>query len=660
MTCVPYAPDTGLFYTTKTFVQYSTASFGPYSLTRSYDKVEVKEGGVLIYSHSARQNYFTGYMYYGNSNRYLLVLDTYDDGIQVHYELYLADLAVKPVVQRTLFTALSFFKTDRPQPHAYPSPGNGLAVFVWIGTNDYVSGAVKNATIYRSDTGAVLCSMSPFTPSVQAIAEATSTSVRIKDGGTTLRQCPLPRGKLDISPDSMPFGSICANTTTTRSSTFTNTGNDCLEVTAISSSIHFRPVGFSPFTLSPGGSQTVNIEFNPANAVGTFTERIDVTRVPPNGDDRITLNGTSLPAVSRISVSPGLRNFGRLCVGKSAEKSFSITNSGCVPATVAATSPNLPFSIVTPLPITVNPQQTIELKVRFAPTADGTYSDTVTIDSITLSLFGEGDSKPRISANASSKNFGRLCAGKFTDFSFAITNSGCAPASIKVTGPNPPFSVVTPLPGMINPGETKLLVVRFAPTAGGTYSDTVIINSDGANPQVLSLSLLGEGDAKPFIVCTAKDHDFGIVEFNVPGVRFPEFTFNIRNNGCVPASINVTGPNPPFSVVIPLPSTINPLQTKPLRVRFKPTADGTYSDTIAISSDGANPQTLLLSLFGEAVSVDIDAECASLEAELADLQAELNGTGPYSGAGGIGRRPKSVVVRDIKNVRARMGSLGCE
>lgn len=93
-----------------------------------------------------------------------------------------------------------------------------------------------------------------------------------------------------------------------------------------------------------------------------------------------------------------------------------------------------------------------------------------------------------------------------------ITNRGntqLVVSNIEITGD---FSFANPLPSTINPGESELLSIRFAPTNLGGRTGTITIYSN-ADVQVYTLNLVGEGDAEPEVynVVTVNEnskHDF--------------------------------------------------------------------------------------------------------------------------------------------------------
>ena len=277
--CVPYKPDVGLFFTTSTFQPLPS----PGSATC----------GTKTFPHSTPQGSIPSFMCYGSNSRFLLLLDTTPGSTSVIFQVSQVDLLATTPVERQLVRQ-TFFTSEIAQVHAQPSPGNGLAVLVWIGRQTAVD-TVPFSTIFRSDTAASLCSAPPWSPQVQVIGQVTTTSVRIKDGGNlpAIQECSLPSpGKLSISPSTLSFAS-----NVTLSTTFRNSGSDCVDVNSVSSSQHFRPMSppSIPFTLAGGASQSVTIEFHCDSDTGVFNETLAVTSTPSGGTSSINVSGTCVP-----------------------------------------------------------------------------------------------------------------------------------------------------------------------------------------------------------------------------------------------------------------------------------------------------------------------------------------------------------------------------
>jgi hypothetical protein len=91
----------------------------------------------------------------------------------------------------------------------------------------------------------------------------------------------------------------------------------------------------------------------------------------------VSVTGTCVQAVT-CNVSPRAINFGAVCAGQSAERTFMVGNSGNAPLTITAiNSNNSAFSVLTPLPVTVPPGGSAMVSVRAAPTSPGAMTGTL-------------------------------------------------------------------------------------------------------------------------------------------------------------------------------------------------------------------------------------------------------------------------------------------
>ena len=91
-----------------------------------------------------------------------------------------------------------------------------------------------------------------------------------------------------------------------------------------------------------------------------------------------SINITDEPADPTICVTPALdQDFGLVAVGSAAETTFTVENCGGGTLVGSASGLASPFSLVGNTSYTLTAGQTKAIRVRFAPTSDGIYSDTI-------------------------------------------------------------------------------------------------------------------------------------------------------------------------------------------------------------------------------------------------------------------------------------------
>src|SRR5260370_40751238 len=126
--------------------------------------------------------------------------------------------------------------------------------------------------------------------------------------------------------------------------------------------------------------------------------------------------------------------------------------------------------------------------VSFEPANATTFSDVAVFTSNggnrTNALSGTGLTPPQLAISPSILDFGTLVVGSSAQASFVVSNLGAASVTNGVaTITAGPFTILSPdasgfsLAGF---GSTNL-VVRFAPTSSGSFSNAVVFTSNGGN-----------------------------------------------------------------------------------------------------------------------------------------------------------------------------------
>ncbi|MBI3952132.1 MAG: choice-of-anchor D domain-containing protein, partial [Acidobacteria bacterium] len=300
----------------------------------------------------------------------------------------------------------------------------------------------------------------------------------------------------EVTPATLDFGDVCVGQTGTQMLTVRNTGNGDFTLTAINSTNPAFTVTSPalPVMVPAGGSVTVTVQLT-CMAPGPESGTLNLITNPTS-----TCNST-VPLCPPVPVSgfcvqisgevtPRSLDFGEVCVGQSAGRTFTVSNTGNRPFTVTGiNSSNAAFSIVSPtLPFTLNPGETATVTVRLTCTTPGTQSGTISFvtssfcgpfDLGTVSLTGfcvqiSGEVTPQ------SIDFGDVCVGTTADQTFTVSNTGNRPFTITaINSNNAAFTIVGPaLPITINPGETATVTVRLTCTTPGPQTGTISFTTD--------------------------------------------------------------------------------------------------------------------------------------------------------------------------------------
>jgi hypothetical protein len=144
------------------------------------------------------------------------------------------------------------------------------------------------------------------------------------------------------------------------------------------------------------------------------------------------------------------------------------------------------------------------ISVSFAPTATGTRTGAITFTDNAASspqqimLSGTATTATNtapsatLQANASSLSFASISAGTSSTQTVVITNTGSASATVsQISTASSAFSVTgATVPATIAAGGSLSLTVAFAPSAVGSFSDTLTVQSNATN-LTLSVGLSG-------------------------------------------------------------------------------------------------------------------------------------------------------------------------
>ncbi|WP_263357913.1 choice-of-anchor D domain-containing protein [Acidicapsa ligni] len=317
--------------------------------------------------------------------------------------------------------------------------------------------------------------------------------------------------KLTLSATTLPFGSIADGTTKSLSLTLTSSGTSSVTVSAAS----ITGTGFSvtasglPKTLTPGQTLVVPVVFAPKSA-GAVTGKLTITSNSTTGaTSAITLTGTGTAAATpQLTLSATSLPFGSLADGTSKSLSLTLTSSGTSSVTVSAASiTGTGFSLVAgSWPQTLTAGQSLTIQVKFAPTAAGAVTGKLTISSnsttgatsaITLTGTGTAATSPKLGISATSLSFGTVTLDSSSMESVTLTSTGTSPVTISsavITGAR--FSLASgTFPISLNPGATATLTIEFLPTAAGTSTGQLTINSNSTLGSTSTVALTGTGAA---------------------------------------------------------------------------------------------------------------------------------------------------------------------
>lgn len=519
--------------------------------------------------------------------------------------------------------------------------GLGLAApFNWKGGSFPGTGGDCSATLAVAATCTIVVTFSPTALGAASdVIEVSYNNGIATTSATRNIQGTGGLAALEISDGpTYDFGTQVSGSTTSKSFTVTNSGNfgasSIADAGGLAAPFNFYGGSFPgtggtcAATLAAAATCTVVVEFSPT-AAGVFTDTLDLSYDDGQATQNATrdISGTVTAAVLSISDGPTY-DYGNVQVGTTASKTFTVTNSGGAEATsltdtgglaapfqyVGAAYPGTGGTCATSLAPTV----TCTLVVEFAPTATGAASDTIDLsyddgDGNTLNstrdVSGTGTVGVLTISDGPTYDYGSQVMGSVTSKIFTVTNSGTAPVSsiADAAGLAAPYNYKGgSYPGTGGTCATSLVsaatctvVVDFSPTAAGTFTDTLDLSYfDGLATQNATRDLTGTVSAALLSISDGPTYNYGSVQLGTTATK----SFTVTNSGGADATsiIDAGGLAAPFQFLgASYPGTggtcagtLAPAATCTIVVEFAPTVSGLASDTIDISYDDGDGNTL--------------------------------------------------------------------
>ncbi|HUU28682.1 MAG TPA: choice-of-anchor D domain-containing protein [archaeon] len=325
----------------------------------------------------------------------------------------------------------------------------------------------------------------------------------------------------------------------------------------------------------------------------------------PNGG-RINLGAfgnTAEAALSEaqpeITLSATSVSIGDVTVGSSSTGSFTITNEGTANLTVSSISSDNALFTLTPGSATIVAGQSQEVIVAFSPTAAGSQSATITIESndsnegsLTVSVTGNGTIQPapEIALSSTTVEIGEVNLGASSSGSFLIDNNGNADLIVSSISSDNGVFTVEPASGTITAGDTLHVTVTFSPNESGSQSATITIESNDSDESTLTVSVSGNCTTAQGPEIALSDTSVTIC-YTVVGTS-DTGTFTITNEGSTDLVVSSIWSNDPMYLVDPTSATIAAGESQPVTVTFSPFSSGIQYGAITVSSNDTDESSL--------------------------------------------------------------------
>jgi len=402
-------------------------------------------------------------------------------------------------------------------------------------------------------------------------------------------------------------------------------GRQALEVTSVTAAdpslITFSPA--PPFTIQPGGSQTVTLTINSVPTQDLETS-LTITSNDPNQGERVVPIQISVLKSARMVVSPLIINLGGVAVGSSVDSVFNISNTGNdqLTGSVGVVSQNAQaFFSVFPESFDIDPGQERSIRVRIDPEIEGFLGaeievasnvDTVTVE-VTARASGttgggdNGNGQPvtGISVTPLFIFYGSVAVDSTVSRTVIVRNGSSSTISGSANISGSGFRLLTSplaLPLQIAAGDSAEVTVRFTPDRVTDYVATLGITLNNQNQPAIPLNGAGRAStsASATINVQPQPLDFGVLRTGETDTR----ALTVLNQGSGTLTVfNIVSGESAFSLQNRAESSfdLGPGENKRIQIVVSPTRRGKITGTLTIqSNDAQNPN------FPVTVQVDVE------------------------------------------------------
>jgi Abnormal spindle-like microcephaly-assoc'd, ASPM-SPD-2-Hydin len=338
----------------------------------------------------------------------------------------------------------------------------------------------------------------------------------------------------------------------------------------------------------------------------------------------VTGKGTT-PTVTgvAIEISPSSVSFGSVAMGQSATKTVTLTNTGTEVLSVSGISvAGTGFTASGPhLPISLAAGQSTSISAVFKPTAGAVDTGTITVASnaagspslVTLSGTGTTGTTAAaaLTVTPTTIAFGSVAVGSEQTQTVHVENTGGETATISkmtISGTGVSVSGIT-APTTLAAGQTANLTVAYKPAAAGTLTASLAIASNATNPSVVVG--INATATSSTLAATPSSVSFGNVVVGSDTTQ----TIRLQNIGTSQVTISAITPSVSSIAISGVTTPINlaPGTSATLTAAYKPTAAGSVSGKITVTSNAVGSPTIIdLSATAAAAAMQLTPSASSL------------------------------------------------
>lgn len=572
------------------------------------------------------------------------------------------------------FGSVATSTTSAAQTVTIANPQNTAAAVSSIAaTGDFSQTNTCGSSIPANGTCTASVRFSPTAPGNRAgtlTINAGGVTSTVNLSGTGVAPGPI----LNANPGSLSFaGTIVGAASAAQSATVTNSGTTTATVSGVSATGDFTQTN-NCSSLAVGASCTVNVTFHPTTS-GARTGSVTVTSNANNGPVTIALSGngigtgTNLAAGAPATASSSVNSTQAATTAtdgdantywESANNAFpqwiqvdlgSTYSIGKVtlklppPTSWATRTETLSVlgstdgttfnQIVGSVGYTFDPSTGNTVSITLPATAARFVRLTITgntgwpagqIAELQVYPSGGGTSSATLATSPSSLAFGSTLVGSTSGGqSVTVSNTGGAAAAVSGVSVTGDFAQTNTCGTSIGAGASCSVSVTFHPTATGSRTGTLTVTSNATNsPTTVALS--GTGTTAGTATLSANPTSLTFASTSVGSASAAQ-PVTVSNTGTAAASVSAVTASGDYTQTNTCGSSIAAGGSCTVSVTFHPSASGTRTGSLTVTSNATNsPSTVALTGTGTVTSTNLALHKATTESSHTQTYASGNVT----------------------------------
>jgi subtilisin family serine protease len=451
-------------------------------------------------------------------------------------------------------------------------------------------------------------------------------------------------------------------------SSFSNYGASSVDVAAPGSSIYSTTFngsygymsGTSMATPQVAGLAALAWSYSPQSTMQQIKAAI-----LNNGDSLSALNGkvatgkrinayntlsALTPAVPEADITVSNASFGNIQDGRSQaydldvypqgieglQWDFVVNNNGTADLDISNFSMPAGFVLIQGPASTVVPGQATHITFRVDTSSLGTKAGTISFDTndpdiatFNFNITAEVETaKPYIAISQGGTDisnnrtqsilFENVLPGETSQLTFSVKNEGYATLNISDLAVSNGFSIISDLPATLDPNEIATFVIAMDTSTIGTYTGTIVINSNADSQPVFTFPIKGkviDPSSLVEVVVTSpdgidivNDSDTAYAFGNKVADTTARKTFTVSNTGSNVMTISDMAAMGDFTIVTNLPASIAGKSSATFVIEMDTTSIGDKYGSISFSSNDADESPFTFSIEGTVTAAPIPAQ----------------------------------------------------